>query len=734
MERSILRIAVPSPLYQTFDYLVPANVDPSELMAGVRVRVPFGRTRSIGVLLETAGSSPIADGQLKTAEAVLDQEPVVTPEILALARWASSYYHYPLGEVLAAVLPVALRTDRRRRPGRLNWAATESGRRVDIATLDRAPRQAAILNVLLQHPQGLDREALVALVGTPDSALAALRKKGWATRTEVHETDLAPAVLSQARQTLTQAQSEAVDQVSAALDRFGVFLLDGVTGSGKTEVYLRLAESVLAKQRQVLILVPEIGLTPQLVDRVRRRLDARLAVLHSGLSDGERLDAWQMARSGEAAIVLGTRSAVFTPLARPGLLIVDEEHDASLKQQEGFRYSARDLLVWRARHLDIPVLLGSATPSLESLYNVQQGRYTELRLPDRAGDARPPRIQLLDMRKERLEDGLSGPMLERIEQHLSKDGQVMLFLNRRGYAPTLLCHECGWSAQCRRCDARMVMHQSRGQLRCHHCGAQRSLDARCGQCDSTDLRPIGQGTERVEQALARNFPGQPLVRIDRDNTRRKGSLEKMLQMARSGKSRLLLGTQMLAKGHHFPDVTLVGILDADGGLYGTDFRASERMAQLIVQVAGRAGRAQRAGEVCIQTHHPDHPLLRLLLTEGYSGFAQAALAERQAAQLPPHASLALLRAEAVSREMPWSFLEQARDLAQADGAPGVELWGPVPAPMERRGGRYRAQLVLQANRRKDLQRLLKNWVQRLGKLKGARKVRWSVDVDPGDTL
>jgi primosomal protein N' (replication factor Y) len=510
-------------------------------------------------------------------------------------------------------------------------------------------------------------------------------------------------------------------------------LLEGVTGSGKTEVYLTLIEAVLDRGEQVLVLVPEIGLTPQLVDRFRRRLGVPLAVLHSGLSDRERLAAWQQARSGTAPIVIGTRSAIFTPLQRPGLLIVDEEHDASLKQQDGFRYSARDLAVWRARYLDVPVILGSATPSLESLYNVEQQRYTRLELPERTGSADLPAVEILNIRDQPLEHGLSMALMQRMRAHLDAAGQVLLFLNRRGFAPTLMCYDCDWVAECRRCDARMTWHQQDNRLHCHHCGSQRPVDTVCPACGGSELHPMGQGTERVEQALAEHFPDVERLRIDRDTTRRKGELKRLLARAQSGEARLLLGTQMLAKGHHFPNVTLVGILDADHGLFSTDFRASERMAQLIVQVAGRAGRHDRPGTVVIQTRHPDHPLLQLLARQGYPAFARAALAERKAAALPPLTAIALLRAEASTAGTAMQFLEQAHRVLASIGLEGVEVWGPVPATMERRGGRYRAQLLLQSARRGRLQQLLGQLALQLEQDRDSRRVRWSIDVDPVDT-
>ncbi|MGD8311913.1 MAG: primosomal protein N' [Gammaproteobacteria bacterium] len=728
---TILRVAVPSPLYRRFDYLPPAAPDSRALQPGMRLRVPFGNRTVIGLLLEVSRQTTIAPRKLKRALEVIDTEAVLSKDVLTMVQWASDYYHHPIGEALAAALPGLLRRGGSASPVAIPaWRLTAEGRTIDPAALPHASRQAAVLSVLRNHPEGVGRNILEA----PAAVLRTLRDKGW-IETRAPAPPAAPAtIVEPGRHHLNPAQQAAVDSVLEALDSFRCFLLEGVTGSGKTEVYLRLIEQVLERQQQVLVLVPEIGLTPQLLERFRRRLPLPPALIHSGLSDRERLTAWQQARGGTTAVIIGTRSAIFTPLARPGLLIVDEEHDASLKQQEGFRYSARDLAVWRARHLNIPVILGSATPSLESLENVRQRRYRRLPLPERTGTARLPEFEILDIRQQPLEHGLSLPLLGHIRRHLDAGAQVLLFLNRRGFAPTLMCYDCGWVAGCRRCDARLTWHQHDGRLHCHHCGSQRTVDTVCPECRGSELHPQGQGTERVEQALAEHFPDIERLRIDRDTTRRRGELDDLLEQARTGKARLLLGTQMLAKGHHFPDVTLVGILDADHGLFSTDFRASERMAQLIVQVAGRAGRQDRPGQVLIQTRHPDHPLLQLLVSQGYPAFARAALAERSAARLPPASSIALLRAEATDSDRPLRFLEAVVAGISAEARRHIEIWGPVPAAMERRAGRFRAQLLLQAVRRGDLQRLLHTLVRQLEQSKSARRVRWSVDVDPVDTF
>jgi len=529
---------------------------------------------------------------------------------------------------------------------------------------------------------------------------------------------------------LTNEQAGAVSALEQASPGFRAYLLEGITGSGKTEVYLRLVQHHLSLGHQALMLVPEIGLTPQLVRRVQSRCRVTVAVLHSGLANGDREKAWFQARSGNARIVLGTRSAIFAPIPQLGVIVVDEEHDSSFKQQEGVRYSARDLAVVRAMQRDCPVVLGSATPSLETLRNAECGRYTRLLLRTRAGGARPPQLGLLDVRKVHLQCGLAPQLVELMERKLHAGDQVLLFLNRRGYAPVMTCHSCGWVSSCGNCDARMVLHKSEGCLRCHHCGTEQPDPNRCPACGSDDLRGIGQGTERLEEWLHRRFPDFRTVRIDRDATRSRGTLASLLREIRSGRYQILLGTQMLAKGHHFPAVTLAGIVDADYGLYSVDFRGSERMAQLLIQVAGRAGRGRKPGQVVIQTRHPDHPVLRVLINDGYSGFAALALAERRETELPPFTYQALLRADGSDLFSVLEFLAGAAAAAGALGFPEVAIWGPVPAPMEKRRGRRRAQLLLQSERRDRVQALLAAWLPVLANAKPRGGIRWTIDVDP----
>ena len=726
----VLQVAVPVPVRHCFDYLSPRPRWTPPVQPGVRVRVPFGRTFAIGVVVAVASTSAVYAARLKRVREVIDAEPLLDPATLKLLVWASGYFQHPIGEVVAGTLPRLLRLGRALRTERaMRYRATAAGARAFDEGISGAPVQARLLGRLLDD-ESVSEAALAAEHRDWRRPLRALISKGWVEpagdpRREARPID-APV--------LNAEQQRAVHAVEPRLEEFCPFVLEGVTGSGKTEVYLQVIEKAVALGRQALVLIPEIGLTPQLLSRFHARLSGRVEALHSGLSDGERLSAWTHARNGTADVIVGTRSAVFVPLARPGLFIVDEEHDLSFKQQDGFRYSARDLAVVRARDAAVPVLLGSATPSLEAIENVRRGRYRRLALPHRAGGASPPRIDVVDLRSRPFDSGLCDVLIDALEQTKARSEQALLFINRRGYAPRLMCHACGWIADCERCDAHLVFHREDGRLRCHHCSAERSPVVECPACSSRDMRRLGLGTERVASALESRIDGLRVARMDRDATRRRGALEALLDRVHAGEVDAVVGTQMLAKGHHFPNVTLVAILDADSGLFGIDFRATERMAQLLLQVAGRAGRGDRAGRVVLQTHHPGHPLLRVLVLEGYRKFCEGALEERRSARLPPFASLALVRAEASQREPPQSFLRDAEACASTHSHTGVSVLGPVPSPMERRAGRYRAQLLVDATSRAALQKFLPGWIAELEALPSARKVRWSVDVDPQEMV
>lgn len=728
----ILSIAVNAPLNRYFDYLCPPGWGAERLAPGVRIRVPFGKKQSIGILTGTSPQSAWPRDRLREPLEILDDHPIVNQPLLRVLQWAADYYHHPPGEVFAAALPTLLRrgADLPATKERL-WRPKGAVSKTDLECLARkAPRQAEILEVLAAHPSGAGAETLALVYPRWRAILATLISKGLAEAFEMDSRPPLPACgPAKPGPVLMPQQQEAVDAILADVSAFRCCLLDGVTGSGKTEVYFRVVEQVLELGRQALLLVPEIGLTPQLVQRISRRFHVPVSVMHSGLTDRERLHAWHAAGRGDSRIVVGTRSAVFAALDAPGVIIVDEEHDSSFKQQDGFRYSARDVAVVRGKHEGIPVILGSATPSLESYYNAVTGRYGHLRLPERPGDAKPPPAKLIDLRHHNRRQGLSAPLRSAIRRHLAQQGQVLLYLNRRGYAPTLFCTACGWIAGCGRCDARLTLHAGANRLECHHCGAHRRVTELCPDCHSP-LKPVGQGTERIEEVLAKEFPDYPIVRIDRDTIQRRGEIEAALARIRQGEARILVGTQMLTKGHHFPEVTLVGIINADQGLFGADFRSSERLAQTIVQVSGRAGRAHLAGEVFIQTSYPEHPLLQKLIHTGYPGFVDAALEERHVASWPPFSCLALLRAEAARREPAFDFLEAAKRAAEMHRAAGVNILGPAAAPMARRAGRQRAQLLLQSEHRGALHHLLSPWAQEIEGLKEAKRVRWSLDVDP----
>ncbi len=728
MSAKILKIAVPVPLYKCFDYLVPDGHNKT-IIAGTRALVQFGKRQLIGIVISEESSSEVPANKLRAVKQLLD-EPLPS-ELLNFLQWAASYYQYPLGEALNHALPALLRQVEQKQALASVWQLTETGTQQNADDLTRAPRQAELLRQLQQHKKGMDKAQLDKLDFNWRDSLRALEKKDWVKRLSQREASAliqATPLLSE-KPLLNDEQKHCVDKVSASLDQFQAFLLEGITGSGKTEVYLHLVEQVLLKQEQSLILVPEINLTPQLISRFEERFSVPIAVLHSGLNHSQRLLAWQQARDNQVQIIIGTRSALFTPLAKPGLIIIDEEHDGSYKQQDNFRYHARDLALVRAKRLNIPLLMGSATPSLESLLNSQQGRYELLKLTQRAGKANPPKLQLIDVRRKPMQEGLSDYLVDLIKQTLAQKSQVLLFLNRRGYAPALLCHDCGWVMPCLRCDAKLTYHHHKQLMRCHHCGHETRPPKQCPECSCEELINIGIGTERLEKYLNSIFPDANISRIDSDTTSRKGSLDKKLAEAHSGEADILIGTQMLAKGHDFPHVTLVGILDVDSSLFSSDFRAPEFMAQQLIQVAGRAGRAEKPGQVIIQTHHPEHPLLQTLLHKGYNAFAQSALTEREEAAFPPYSALALLRAEATQAYLPTKFLEQAFERL-SPCQPNIELFGPFPSPMERRAGRYRHQLLIQASSRAALQQCMNKIIPELNTLPDANKVRWSIDIDP----
>ncbi|HST43934.1 MAG TPA: primosomal protein N' [Luteimonas sp.] len=722
-----LQVALPVPVPRLFDYRAPDGAQPLAGDVGRRLRVPFGSRELVGVVA-AVGVGGQAGSDLRSALAWLDRSPLLDGELAEALRWLARYTHAPLGEVFATALPAALRRgEPLAETHAWAWRLTEDGAtaRARLRTGSR-PRQMADL---LAAGQG-DEDLLAGVLAGWRAAARTLAARGLAVRVAVPTPQRAPA--PEPGPPLNPEQQRAVDGILSSAG-FAAWLLDGVTGSGKTEVYLHAIADCLARGRQALVLVPEIGLTPQMLARFRARLGVPVHALHSGLADAERARVWAAAWRGEARVVVGTRSAILMPLPAAGLIVVDEEHDGSYKQQDGIRYHARDFALVRGKLLDVPVVLGSATPSLESLHNARSGRHGHLRLSRRAGMALPPRVQVLDMRKRALEAGLSTQALAAIRAAVDAGGQVLVFKNRRGYAPVLLCHDCGWSAQCRRCGTAahgspMTVHAGGRRLQCHHCGARQAVPLACPDCAGLALQPQGVGTERIEELLAARFDHVPVLRIDRGSTRRKDALDTLLGGLGNDPG-ILVGTQMLAKGHDLPNLTLVVVVGIDEGLFSADFRASEKLAQLLIQVAGRAGRADKPGDVLLQTHHPGHPLLETLINGGYAAFADAELELRAGAGFPPFAHLALLRAEAKDAQAPMAFLARARTLLDGHA---LELSGPVVAPMARRAGMHRAQLVLASGRRPTLHGVLEAALPAIHAAPEARKVRWSLDVDPVD--
>ena len=738
LHKPIVRVAVPTPLRREFDYLLSDAINPDTLCPGMRVLVPFGRTRKIAIVLGLAEHSDIDIKKLRPIDKVLDSRPILTEDIMQLLNWVSSYYHHPVGEVYQTALPVLYRKKETcLEPTETLWYLTEQGKQADWNSLKRAVRQRSLLEQLKGAAEGLSKEQIARhQEGHWQSALKALVDKQWVmsktSRAQVTSIRPAENICRNSGLELNEEQQQVVEALIQQDGQYHASLIDGITGSGKTEVYLAFIEQQLKNGRQVLVLVPEIGLTPQLIQRFEHRFATGIQTLHSGLNNTQRMMIWQQAGRGEVRILIGTRSAVFTPMPELGAIIIDEEHDISFKQQDGIRYSARDVALVRASNANIPIVLGSATPSMESLYLCESGKMAHFKLRQRAGGARPPDIHLVDVRGQYLQNGLSRTLIDLMKQHLARENQVLLFQNRRGYSPVLLCNQCGWISHCHRCDAKLTYHYQHNRLRCHHCQTEQRLPTECPECGNTELSCLGVGTERIEKTVKELFPDVQVVRIDRDTTQRKDSLQTMLEQVREGKKQILIGTQMLAKGHHFPNVTLVAILDIDQGLYSIDFRAPERLGQLIIQVAGRAGREEKKGQVILQTAHPEDEMLNILLHSGYSAFARQTLHERRELLMPPYAYQALVRAESNRAEHYQSFLEYCFQVLNSDSRSDepVQLLGPVPAPMEKKAGKFRGQLLIQSAARKSLHRLLHNLIHTVEVNKAAQRVRWSIDVDP----
>lgn len=734
----IVEVAVPLPLRQCFDFLLPQNCS---AVVGGRIKVPFGKRILVGVISKIKTDSEYPNHKLKNAEQVLDQEPIFEPELWATLNWISQYYLAPIGEVMSIALPVNLRQANQIKPKTQKmWGLSNYGRSTDIESLSKAPLQLAIIKRLVRE-KNLSASNFRDQSPGWRQAISALEKKGWLESDELQPKLTPISVADDSEQyhaidskRLNQEQKMAIKALEETVQAksFSCTLLHGVTGSGKTEVYFEAIQQVIHEGKQALILVPEIGLTPQLVNRINSYFDVSVAILHSGLNKTERHLAWWHAREGNAKIILGTRSAVFTSCKDLGLIVVDEEHDGSFKQQDGVRYHARDVAIYRAKQHGIPIILGSATPSLETYSNARSGRYQLLTLLQRATQTALPDIALIDLSKTTTEDGLSLPMFEAIRDCLDMGKQTVLFLNRRGYAPVMFCTDCRQTVRCHRCDSNLTVHRRANRVRCHHCGFDGAVPKQCKHCFGHEFAEVGEGTQRVEEILEQRFPKARILRIDRDSSSRKGELDELLQQVRRGDADIVLGTQLLTKGHDFPEVALVGILNADQGLYSTDFRATEHLFQQILQVSGRAGRRGQVGRVLIQTEFADHPFFERICSHDFNHFAIELLAERQSANFPPYGHFALLHAESPHQAKALQFLRRAKqDIVAAEG---VRVMDVIPAPMERRAGRFRAQLLLCSSQRSALNASLLQWLQLLEDDKGARKlastVRWNLDIDP----
>ncbi|MFE8072864.1 primosomal protein N' [Marinobacteraceae bacterium S3BR75-40.1] len=713
---AVARVALPRPVRRFFDYTIP---DGMELAIGTRVSVPFGNRREFAIVVKLNPEDTPAVA-LKSIERILDTTPALPQETVQFLLWAANYYLHPPGQCLFSALAPPLRKN-------------AAPRTPPVPCWKLAPE--ADMDVLSQRAHR-QRELLEWLAQTKIATTLELQQAGFSSeiiRTLVNKGLLSPAAQGEdfvPVPDLNPQQQDVFDALPESIDHYAAHLIYGITGSGKTELYMKYLEARLPKQAQALVLVPEINLTPQTVSRFKRHFGSRIAAWHSGLSNGERLQIWQNIRDGDPCIVIGTRSAVLLPFVKLKTIVIDEEHDSSYKQHEGFRYSARDLAVMRAYQTPCPVLLGSATPSLESLHNAHAGRYDIHRLMQRAGAGRPPHIELLDIRSRPLEAGISAPLLDAIRHHLEEGGQVLVYLNRRGYAPVLMCYNCKHLMECPHCDAKLAWHKGANALRCHHCLHAEPTPQHCPACQEDQLNPVGQGTERTEEYLSGVFPDTPLLRIDRDSTRRKNALEEKLEIINSGAPCIMVGTQMLTKGHDFPNVTLVAVLNADSALYCADYRAPENLVQSLTQVAGRAGRSRKAGRVIIQTLNTDNDYLQAIAKGDYESTSNQLLSERRQLDLPPFSHHALIKMESPTATRSMNALTELKEALNTTNNPPslYTIMGPMPTQIARKAGKHRAQLLLASRDRKTLHRICKQAIQRLETTKS--QPSWFIDIDP----
>ncbi len=698
----------------------------------MRVEVSFAGRNKIAIILKVSDKAEFDPDKIKPIQRILDEKPIISAKLIALYNWMQKYYHAPPGEVWQTILPnPLLKGDQCQVKRTRYWRITSLGK--EVLSQNKLPKNAVsqqkLLRLLVDSAAGLSQDSL-KLQEVKLATITRLAGKKYLEAYYPKSPQAATPAFDEQGIVVNSDQEKAIQQISRHLDEYQAWLLFGVTASGKTEVYIRIIWQILQQGKQALLLVPEIGLTPQTLSRFSERFNLPIESLHSGMSDQQRLEVWLKAQSGEAKIIIGTRSALFVPLKNPGIIIIDEEHDLSFRQQQGFRYSARDIAMVRGQMESIPVLLGSATPSIETLANVERNKIKQLRLSNKAMTEKPLKFRVIDLKNQPIRQGLSFALIDIIKHHLAAKGQVLIFLNRRGYSPVLLCHHCGWSGECQRCESHFTYHHANHFLQCHHCGSSRKAPVKCPACGGVEMLPIGLGTERLEESMQQLFPEANIRRIDRDTTRKKQSMDQYIEEIHSGEVDLLIGTQMLAKGHHFPKVSLVALVDMDGALYSSDFRAAEFAAQLITQVAGRAGRSQQQGEVVIQTHHVDHPMLSQVIGQGYATFAEACLKERAETQLPPFAYQALFQAEANQIPPVKQFLQESKNILRQAGDYQVELLGPAPSFYVKKAGKYRYQLFVESPSRSQLHQLLAKSIGQIEKLKSSSRVRWRLEIDP----
>ena len=731
--------AIAIPLYRIFDYeIMPIDsmshdtTDGAVSHIGKRFRLPFGSGNKIGLCLNEIDDSSVTREKTKQVLECLDDEPVLSVHMMALAHWMSGYYLQPLGEVMFQCLPAHLRSGKSEKPEQVKYWHVHT-RDVDLqdAIRRRSPKQFEMLLAIEQSSDGLNAAQLKQINSGWASLIKALELKR-AIRWDYFKPKSTGATLESPPKSSAD-QSQVLAQLGARLDVFSVHLLDGITGSGKTEVYFHLIQRQLAQRKQIIYLVPEIGLTSQLVDRVRRRFGEQFAISHSGLTNRQRYLAWQKFKNGDVNIMLGTRSSLFSQSDRLGLIIIDEEHDSSYKQVDGIRYHARDVAIKRAQMLNIPIVLGTATPSLESLHNCDREHYFYYQLSRRPTRHAPPKIELVDTSNVKLVSGCSPYLLKKIDWHLEQKGQVLLFLNRRGFAPVVMCHECDWQANCAHCDSKLTLHHRLNTLLCHHCGHRQSMPLACPKCQYADIKHYGIGTEQLEQGIRWRYPDTSIIRIDRDTIASREELAKRLAQIQSGEPCIIIGTQMIAKGHDYPAITLSAMLDADQALFSASYRASEQLVQMVFQVSGRSGRGEVKGEALLQTAYTDHPMMQLIVNQNYRDIATTILQERKMIGFPPYARVIMFRADAMTLSDAMEKLIEIKQVLQTSvHLKQLNCIGPIPALMTRRIGRYRAQLCLFSEDVLKLRTALREAMPAVQMVRNTATVKWVIDVDSFD--